>query len=168
MRLCSRLAAVLGLILAASVVVVLSPQPGEAQAQVVKDKFDFPYENTFYAADVGCLTEDVHVYGVLPMLFRTVTDGKGNLHFQFHDHADLTAEGMSTGDTYHTQGPAVVVEYYFKSDPSTPSRQIYHDLIHLVGPGRDGYISFRTLLHVVFNANGVQTVDISRSEILCH
>ncbi len=96
-------------------------------------------------------------------------DGKGGLHLQVHDRADLAAVGLSTGDTYRTQGPEVFIVYDFDNDPNTPDREVFfHNLIHIVGPGRDGNMLLRALFHVVFNANGVQTVNVGKAEMLCH
>lgn len=99
----------------------------------------------------------------------TVIDGKGRLHLQVHQRADLAAVGLSTGDKYHTQGPEVFIVYDFDNDPNTPARDVFfHNIVQLIGPGRDGNLNVHVLFHVVFNANGVQTVSVERVEVVCH
>jgi hypothetical protein len=66
----------------------------------------------------------VHIVGTTQTQTTLIIDGKGGLHLEVHQVADLSAEGLSTGDTYHT--------------------------------------------HVVFNASGVQTLEIVKDEALCH
>jgi hypothetical protein len=165
----SKLSAVVGVIVAAIMLTMIYPQPTKAQAQVIKQKFDVPLDDVFHAADPavgGCLIEDVHVFGTLPTQAQTIIDTKGGLHLKFQQIANLSAVGLSTGDTYHTQGPLVFVEYDF--DGTAPREAFFHNIVQLIGPGQDGNLNVHVLLHVVFNANGVQTVTIDREEVRCH
>jgi len=168
----SKLPVVVGVILAAIVLTVLSPQPAKAQAQVIKQKFNDPLDFISLAADpsnAGCLTEDVHVFGTLPTHTQTIIDAKGGLHLTFQVIARLEAVGLSTGDTYHTQGPEVFIVYDFDNDPNTPARDVFfHNIVQLIGPGRDGNLNVHVLFHVVFNANGVQTVSVEKVNVVCH
>lgn len=164
----SRLSIIVGVIMAAIVLTLLCPQPAKAQAQVIKQKFNDPLDQIFLAAD-GCLTEDVHVYGTLPTHTQTIIDAKGGLHLTFHVIARLEAVGLTTGDTYHTQGPEVFIVYDFDNDPNTPNRDVFfHNIVQLIGPGRDGNLNVHVLFHVVFNANGVQTVSVDKENVVCH
>jgi hypothetical protein len=164
----SKLSVVASVIVAAAVFTVLSPQPAKAQAQVINQKFDEPLDQVFLAAD-GCLTEDVHVFGTIPTQSQTIIDANGGLHVNFHQIARLQAVGLSTGDTYHTQGPLVFVAYDFANDPSTPDREVYfHNIVQLIGPGRDGNLNVHVLFHAVFNANGVQTLEVNKVDVVCH
>jgi hypothetical protein len=165
----SKLSVVAGVIMAAIMLTVLCPQPAEAQAQVIHQKFDEPFDQVFLAADPangGCLTEDVHVFGTIPTQSQTIIDAKGGLHINFHQVARLQAVGLSTGDTYHTQGPVVFVAYDF--DGTAPREIFFHNIIQLIGPGRDGNLNVHVLFHVVFNANGVQTVSVDKENVVCH
>lgn len=59
----SKLSVVVCVIIAA---IVLCPRPAEAQAQVIKQKFNVPIDVIFHAADFSCLTKDVHIFGTNP------------------------------------------------------------------------------------------------------
>jgi len=147
---------------------MIYPQPAKAQAQVIQQRFDIPLDDVFQAADPangGCLSEDVHVFGTLPTQSQTITDGKGGLHLRFHQIAELSAVGLSTGDTYHTQGPLVFVEYDF--DGTAPREVFFHNIVQLIGPGQDGNLNVHVLFDIVFDANGVQTVSIDKVEVQC-
>jgi len=165
----SKLSAVVGVIFAAIVLTMIYPPPAKAQAQVIKQKFNMPLDDVFHAADPavgGCLIEDVHIFGTLPTQAQTIIDAKGGLHLKFQQIADLSAVGLSTGDTYHTQGPLVFVEYDF--DGTAPREAFFHNIVQLIGPGQDGNLNVHVLLHVVFNANGVQTVTVDKEDVRCH
>ena len=166
----SKLSVVLGVIIAAIVLSVLCPLPTKAaQAQTIKQRFSVPLDFVFQTADFPCLTEDVHVFGTIETQTQTIIDGNGGLHLRMHEVANLSAVGLSTGDTYRTQGPLSFLVYDFDNDPNTPEREVFfHNLVQLVGPGQDGNMLLRTLFHVVFNANGVQTVEKLKNEALCH
>ena len=113
-----------------------------------------------------CLTEDVHVFGTFRVHTYTVIDAKGGLHLKFQYVVDLKAVGLWTGDRYSTQGPHTEVSYYFEDNK--PREIFLHDLLMLVGPGRDGNVMIRTLFHIVVNANGVQTLDLEKTDVTCH
>ncbi len=57
---------------AALVLTMTYPQSAEAQAQVIKQKFNEPLDDIFHAADFPCLTEDVHIYGTIPTQIHTI------------------------------------------------------------------------------------------------
>ena len=161
----SRISIALGVIAVAIVFSLLTPRPVEAQAQVINQRVDIPIDVIFRAAD-GCLTEDVHIFGTLPTRTQTIVDAKGGLHVSVHQIAHLNAVGLTTGHTYRTQGPFVSVAYDF--DGSAPREIFFHNVIQLIGPGRDGNLNLREFFHAVFNANGVQTVDVIKQEVVCH
>jgi hypothetical protein len=164
----SKLSVVLGVIIAGIVFSVLCPQPTKAEAQVVKQKFNVPIDVTFHAVDFSCLTEDVHVFGINPTQTQTVIDAKGGFHLQIQERKDVAAVGLTTGDRYNINGPAVTLVYDFDTDPSNGLHEIFfHNIIHIVGPGRDGSMLLRELFHVVFNANGVQIVEVAKQEVVC-
>ncbi len=161
----SKLSVVVGVIVAAIALTIIYPQPANAQAQVIKQRFNDPVEFTFLATDFPCLTEDVHFTGTLPTQTQTTTDAKGGLHLKFQQIANLSAVGVTTLDTYHTQGPVVFVEYDF--DGTAPREVFFHNLIQCVGPGQDGKFLLRLLFHLVVNANGVQTLEVFKLDVLC-
>jgi hypothetical protein len=158
------------MIVAAIMLTVFCPQPAKAaQAQTIKQRFGVPLDDVFHTADFPCLTEDVHVFGTIETQTQTIIDGNGGLHLRMHEVANLSAVGLSSGDTYQTQGPLSFLVYDFDNDPNTPEREVFiHNLVQIVGPGQDGKMLLRILLHVVFNASGVQTVEILKNEALCH
>ena len=165
----SRVSVVVGVIIASTLLSVLCPQPARAQAQVIKQTFNEPFDEVFHAADPavgGCLIEDVHVFGTLPTQTQITIDAKGGLHLKFQQIANLSAVGLSTGDTYRTQGPLVFVEYDFAD--TSPRDVFFHNVLQLIGPGRDGNLDVHVLFHAVFSATGVQTVNVSKEEVQCH
>jgi hypothetical protein len=88
---------------------------------------------------------------------------------QSHAKKDVAAVGLSTGDTYNILGPEVTVAYDFDNDPNNGLREVFfHNILQIVGPGRDGSMLLRELFHVVFNANGVQTVEVIKEDVVCH
>lgn len=164
----STVCAVLGVIVAAIVLGVLCPQPARAQAQRIKQKFNAPIDVTFGPADFSCLTEDVHIFGTNPTRTQFITDARGGVHLQMQATKDVTAVGLSTGDSYKVTGPEVTVVYDFDSDPNNGLREVFfHNLLHILGPGTDGSMLLRETFHAVFSSNGVQVVDISKEDLLC-
>jgi len=165
----SKLSSVVGVIVAVAVLTALSPLSAKAQAQVITQKFDDPFDQIFSASDpanAGCLTEDVHVFGTIPTRSQTIIDAKGGLHVNFHQIANLEAVGLSTGNKYHTQGPLTFVAYDF--DGTNPREIFFHNVVQLIGPGGDGNLNVHVLFHAVINASGVQTVDVLKADIVCH
>ena len=161
--------ATLLLVVVTLVLTMTYPQPAEAQAQVIKQKFNVPIEVIFHAADFPCLTEDVHVFGTNPTRTQIISDANGGFHLQIHEMKDVAAVGLSTGDTYNINGPAVTVVYDFDNDPNTPLREVFfHNVIQLIGPGRDGNFNLHVLYHLVVNAKGVQTLEKLKEEVTCH
>jgi hypothetical protein len=161
----SKLSVVVCVIIAA---IVLCQRPAEAQAQVIKQKFNVPIDVIFRAVDFSCLTEDVHIFGTNPTQTQTIIDAKGGFHLQIQERKNVTAVGLTTGDTYNVNGPAVTLVYDFDTDPNNGLREIFfHNNLHIVGPGRDGSMLLRELFHVVFNANGVQAVEVVKEDVVC-
>src|SRR5262245_42045969 len=157
----SKLSVVVGVIVAAIVLTVICPQPARAaKVEVIKQSFSVPLDDVFHTADFPCLTEDVHVFGTIETQTQTIVDGNGGLHLRLHEVANLSAVGLSTGDTYHTQGPQTFLVYDFDNNPDTLAREIYfHNIIQLVGPGQDGKMLLRTQFHSVVNGNGVLIME---------
>jgi hypothetical protein len=63
----------------------------------------------------------------------------------------------------------VFVVYDFDNDPSTPDREVFfHNIVQLIGPGENGNLNVHVLFHVVFNANGVQTLEVNKVDVVCH
>ena len=163
-----KLSVVLGGIIAAIVLSVLCPQSAKAQAQVIKQKFDVPIEAIFHPADFSCLTEDVHVFGTNPTRTQFIVDANGGVHLQIHATKNVAAVGLSTGDAYNVNGPEITVLYDFDSDPNNGFREVFfHNILHIVGPGSDGSMLLRESFHAVFNANGVQVLEVAKEDVLC-
>jgi hypothetical protein len=93
---------------------------------------------------------------------------KGGFHLQIQERRNVTAVGLTTGDTYDIHGPAVTLVYDFDTDPNNGLREIFfHNILQIVGPGRDGSMLLRELFHVVFNANGAQIVEVAKQDVVC-
>ena len=93
-------------VLVAIALIMIYPQLAKAQAQVIKQTFNEPFDEVFHANDPfvgGCLIEDVHVFGTIPTQTQITTDAKGGLHVKFQQIAKLSAVGLSTGDTYRNR-----------------------------------------------------------------
>jgi hypothetical protein len=131
-------------------------------------RVDVPIDYVVSPSDYPCLSEPIHVFGSYEEHLVFV-DSPGSIHLTVHQSTDnVSAVGLTTGDTYQVSGPltytasgqnadGVVVEFTF------------HNINHFVGPGRDSNIYFRTLVHVTRDpATGAPKVVVFMADVLCN
>jgi hypothetical protein len=146
------------------------PQSVSAANAAVRDTYriDVPFEWVLTPTDFPCLSETIHLFGTIQEHLVFV-DSKGSIHLTVHQSTNnMTAVGLTTGDTYQFSGPLT-----FSGSGSTSLGNelqfTFHNINHFVGPGRDSNIYFRTLVHVTRDATtGIPKVEVIKDDVLCH
>jgi hypothetical protein len=140
-----------------------------ASNAAVRDTYriDLPFEWVLTPTDFPCLSETIHLFGTLQEHLVFV-DSQGSIHLTVHQSTDnMTAIGLTTGDTYQFSGPLT-----FSASGSTSLGNelefTFHNVNHFVGPGRDSNIFFRTLVHVTRDPTGIPKVEVVKDDVLCH
>jgi hypothetical protein len=138
-----------------------------AQAKPGKIELQVPAEVNLAAADLSCLSEDVHIAGVMPMTIIQVGDRGGGFHMKISLLPELTGNGLSTGDIYTYSGAGSLTVYYPRGFGVEPRTLASVSSGHVVGP--DGRVLVLVIVtqHLTVNANGVVTVDSSDMETRC-
>ena len=132
-------------------------------------RIDVPFDWVLTPAQYPCLTEAIHVSGTYQEHLIFVENPSSGFHFTLHQTTNnLTAVGLTTGDTYRFSGPLTNT-----ANGSTDQVSIVeftlHNINHFVGPGQDSDIYLRTLLHVTFDpATGAVKAEVFKDEVLCH
>ena len=131
-------------------------------------RIDVPIDWLLTPSDFPCLTEPIQVSGSFEEHLNFI-ESQGGIHLTVHQSTnDVTAIGLTTGDTYAVSGPLT-----FTASGSTAQGQplefTFHNINHFVGPGADSNIFFRTLVHVTRDATtGESKVEVLKDEVLCH
>ena len=131
-------------------------------------RIDLPFEWVLTPTDFPCLSETIHLFGSIQEHLVFV-DSKGSIHLTVHQSTNnMTAIGLTTGDTYQFSGPLT-----FSASGSTSLGNelefTFHNINHFVGPGRDSNIYLRTLVHVTRDATtGIPKVEVVKDDVLCH
>ena len=129
---------------------------------------DVPINWLLTPGEFPCLTEPIQVSGSFEEHLNFI-ESRGGIHLTVHQSTNnVTAIGVTTGDTYAFSGPLT-----FTASGSTALGQAleftFHNINHLVGPGADSNIFFRTLVHVTRDATtGEPKVEVFKDEVLCH
>lgn len=127
---------------------------------------DIPFDWLLTPGEFPCLTEPIHAFGIIEEHLVFV-DSPGSIHLTVHQSTRIEAVGVVTGDAYQFSGPLT-----YTASGSTavggPHEWTFHNINHLVGPGADSNIFFRTLVHVTRDETGAITVAVVRDEVLCH
>jgi hypothetical protein len=131
-------------------------------------RFDVSFDDILSPSDFPCLTEAIHEFGSYEQYVNSIVS-QGSRHITVHQSTNnVTVIGMTTGDIYQYEGPLTYTASGY-NDGGGPLEFTVHNINHYVGPGADGDIYFRTLLHVTFDATtGEPTVVVDKNEVLCH
>lgn len=138
-----------------------------AEVERYEYKIDVPADWYFTASDSPCFTETIHVTGTYKEYVNTFVNPSSGVHWTFHQTTDnLTAVGLTTGDTYAYSGPQT--EVVGSRDNLDYVEFTLHNINHFVGPGRDNKIYLRTLIHVTIDPKTGQTkVEVLKDDALC-
>jgi hypothetical protein len=140
-----------------------------ASNAAVRDTYriDLPFEWVLTPTDFPCLSETIHLFGTLQEHLVFV-DSQGSIHLTVHQSTDnMTAIGLTTGDTYQFSGPLT----FSASGSTSVGNELeftFHNINHFVGPGPDSNIFFRTLVHVTRDPTGIPKVEVVKDDVLCH
>jgi len=131
-------------------------------------RIDVPLDLVLTPAQYPCLTEAIHVSGTYQEHLIFVENPSSGFHFTLHQTTNnLTAVGLTTGDTYRFSGPLTFTDNG-SSDQVTDVEFTLHNVNHFIGPGQASDIFFRTLLHVTFDpATGEVKAEVNKDEVLC-
>ena len=131
-------------------------------------RIDVPIDWLLTPTDFPCLTEPIHVFGSFEEHLNFV-DSPGSIHLTVHQSTNsVQAVGLTSGDTYQFSGPLTFTASG-STDQEEPLEFTFHNINHIVGPGRDADIYFRTLVHVTREAStGEPIVEVIKDEVLCH
>lgn len=116
----------------------------------------------------SCLKEPIRVTGSFLEHDVFVNNGS-ELHLTQHQSTNnVTATGVISGDTYAFSGPFTGT-ISGPADGVTPREFTFHNINHIVGPGQNSDIFFRTLGHVTFDpATGEIKTEIFKDAVLCN
>jgi hypothetical protein len=148
----------------------VAPLSSATRSNVVdrySDRYDLPLNWLLTPSEFPCLKEAVQLAGTLEEHVNFV-DSPGSIHITIHQSTNnMTATGLTTSDKYAFSGPLT----YTASgsiDDGIPLEETFHNINHIVGPGGDSNIYFRTLIHVTRDATGVTKVEVFKDDVLCH
>jgi hypothetical protein len=146
-----------------------SQAPAADGAELFTYRLDFPISWDLTPTDYPCLSETIHVTGTYQEHLVFVTEPNGEVHLTVHQTTDnVTAVGLSTGDTYHNSGPLTLTANGLLDNGGNVEFTL-HNINHFVGPGSDSNIYLRTLIHVTFDrATDVAKVVVFKDDVLCN
>ncbi len=147
----------------------LPASPGTDQ---VTTRTDYPVDFYLTPADNPCLVEGIHVTGSFEERVHVVFNPGGGYTYQIKQSTkNMTAVGVTTGETYQYNGPLTYVENGSTDAPWVDWFAVewtFHNINHYEGPGQLPNIYFRTLVHITLDrATGVVKVEVSRDDVLC-
>ena len=130
-------------------------------------RIDVPIDWLLTPSRYPCLTEAIQVSGSFEEHLVFV-DSRGSIHLTVHQSTNnVTAVGVTTGDTYQFSGPLT-----FTASGTTaigqPLEFTFHNINHIVGSGANSNIYFRTLVHVTRDATGTVKTEVIKDDVLCH
>ena len=130
-------------------------------------RIDVPVDWLLTPAAYPCLKEPIHVVGSFEEHLVFI-DSQGSIHLTVHQSTNnVTATGVTTGDNYAFSGPLTFTASG-ETDQGTPLEFTFHNINHIVGPGSDSDIFFRTLVHVTSDPSGDPKVVVLNDDVLCH
>jgi hypothetical protein len=138
-----------------------------AGAQVFQDTFEVPVDFLYTPADYPCLKEPIHVSGSFLEHDVLVVSGS-ELHLTLHQSTNtVTATGVISGDKYAFSGP-FTLSGTAPTDGVSVRELTLHNINHVVGPGKDSDIFFRTFYHITLNpTTGEIRTEISKDDVRC-
>lgn len=142
-------------------------QSASSGAQVFQATFEIPIDWLLTPAEFPCLKEPIHVTGSVTEHDVFVVGGSSS-HFTAHQSTqNVTAVGVTSGDRYAFSGP-LTFSATAPTDGVSLRELTFHNINHIVGPGKDSDIFFRTLEHITFDpATGEIKTRIFKDAVLC-
>ena len=136
-------------------------------AQVFQNTFEVPIDWLLSPTDFSCLKEPIHLTGSFTE-HDVFLISDGSVHLTAHQTTDnVTAVGVTSGDRYAFSGPLT-----FTATAPTFGGELreftFHNINHIVGPGQDSDIFFRTLVHITFDpTTGAIKTLVFKDAVLC-
>lgn len=141
--------------------------PSMAQAVKSAYRVDVPIDAYTTPTDAPCLSETVHVFGTYQEHFVDIVTSAGIEHTTVHQTTHLTGVGLTTGETYQIGGPLTFTLTGSPTNP-IPLETTFHNTVKLIGPGLNGKVFFRTLLHITWDQTTFEPkVNIDKNDVLC-
>ena len=138
-----------------------------AGAQVFQSSFDVPIDWLLTPADYPCLKEPIQVSGTF-LEHDVLVVGSTEVQLTQHQSTNnVTATGVISGDKYAFSGPLTFTGTA-PTDGVSVRELTFHNINHIVGPGKDSDIFFRTLYHITLDpATGEIRTEILKEDVLC-
>jgi hypothetical protein len=158
---------IIGIAIAVYIVFGLLTLPLTAQAVKSSYRIDVPIDGYTTPTEAPCLSETVHVFGTYQEHFIDIITNTGIEHTTVHQTTNLTGVGLTTGATYQIGGPLTLT---MTGDPNNPFpfEGTLHNITSLIGPGLNGKVYFRTLLHFTWDQTTFEPkVTVDKSDVLC-
>jgi|1185.fasta_scaffold173154_2 hypothetical protein len=146
---------------------LLSPAPSTPRASAAATQtviLNTPYQSkVFVPCANGGAGEAVESRGIIHRVIH-ITENANGFHLTLHGNPQgVTGTGLTTGDTYQTNG----VFNAHENDLIPGVTESIRDAFKLVGPGPDNNFSVITTFHLTINANGEVVVDSEDFSIEC-
>lgn len=142
-------------------------QNASSGAQVFQNTFEVPVDWLLTPTDYPCLKEPIHVTGAF-LEHDVLVVGSTELQLTQHQSNNtVTATGVTSGDKYAFSGPFTFTGTVPR-DADAVRELTVRNINHIVGPGKDSDIFFRTLYHITLNpTTGEIKTEISKADVRC-
>ena len=157
-----------GIAASAALAVLALALPVSPETDQINTRTDYPFSWTYTPEDFPCLDEPIRLSGTYEERLHVVFNPRGGYSWQVHQTTkNMTAVGLTTGETYQNSGPLSYVENG-STDRPWPIEWTFHNINHFVGPGRLSNIYFRTLIHITYDrTTGNVNVVVFHDDVLC-
>lgn len=161
-----------GIAASAALVLLVLTLPVSSATDQINTRTLYPADWYYTPTDYPCLVETIHVTGSFEERLHVLFNPGGGYSWQVKQTTkDMTAVGLTTGETYQYNGPLTYVENGSTDAPWVnwyPVEFTFHNINHFEGPGQLPNIYFRTLTHVTFDrATGEAKVEVVKGDVLC-
>jgi len=138
-----------------------APQVGTPSFTVVIT----PFDQTLILFEPNCAGEQLEVHFRQQLVVHQTVDADGRLHIHsvINDRG-TSAVGLTSGVTYHQVGATTQTVNITEPFPATVTR---FNALNLISDGSGPNLLIQQLFHITINANGVETVFINVSAIVC-
>ena len=146
-----------------AICVVFASQPLMAQAAPIDNQ-----KTPFQAVVTACSGEQVSVTGIQHLVGHTTVDGTGQIHLGININTTAKGVGATTGDKYNMSLNQTIVIHGFQPGKAQIFTQNYTSkLIHLGKSNGMDDTKLHMLTHIVFDASGNMTADVSLIKVSC-
>jgi hypothetical protein len=137
--------------------------PSSAGAQATTDRSVITEAFDFTLPSSECIGEPLHVQGELTSALRVTTPPTGVLLTSGHTHADMTATGLITGDTYRIVDiREITTNLHGVAQQGTGAFAFL-----IVGPGPHNNLLVTNQEHITVTPNGDVTANFLNITVKC-